>query len=46
MRPGALEKMMQSYFETLARYHIRATTKLLGHIDAISEEEYRRDCGL
>ncbi|NKI71287.1 damage-inducible protein DinB [Collimonas pratensis] len=37
---------MNSYFAALARYHIWATAKLLGHIDVISEEEYRRDCGL
>ncbi|PFH09559.1 putative damage-inducible protein DinB [Collimonas sp. PA-H2] len=37
---------MNSYFAALASYHLWATTKLLGHIDAISEEEYRRDCGL
>jgi uncharacterized damage-inducible protein DinB len=38
--------MMNNYFAALASYHSWATTKLLRHIDAISEEEYRRDCGL
>ena len=38
--------MMQAYFESLARYHVWATEKLLEQIAAISEEDYRRDCGL
>ncbi|MEO6918299.1 MAG: DinB family protein [Collimonas sp.] len=38
--------MMQHYFESLAGYHVWATAKLLAHVDAIGETEYRRDCGL
>ncbi len=35
-----------AYFATLARYHVWATRKLFGHIDALPEADYRRDCGL
>jgi len=37
---------MKSYFMTLARYNGWATRKLYEHIDAVSEDEYRRDVGL
>ncbi|PUA17972.1 DinB family protein [Glaciimonas sp. PCH181] len=37
---------MQRHFELLARYHLWATEKILSHIASISEDDYRRDCGL
>jgi uncharacterized damage-inducible protein DinB len=37
---------MRAYFQDLVRYHAWATRKLYDHIDALSEEEYRRDAGL
>jgi len=37
---------LRDYFRTLARYHVWATRKLAGHIDALSEADYRRDVGL
>jgi uncharacterized damage-inducible protein DinB len=37
---------LRDYFRTLARYHLWATRKLAGHIDALSEADYRRDAGL
>ena len=37
---------MTSYFATLARYNSWATRKLYRHIDALSDDEYRRDAGL
>ena len=39
MNPG-------SYFATLARYNLWATRKLYEHVDALSDDEYRRDAGL
>ncbi len=37
---------MRPYFTTLARYNGWATRKLYQHVDALSEDEYRRDVGL
>jgi uncharacterized damage-inducible protein DinB len=38
---------LKSYFLNLARYNLWATHKLLQeHVAALSEDEYRRDCGL
>ena len=37
---------MKSYFMTMARYNGWATRKLYEHIDALSDDEYRRDAGL
>jgi uncharacterized damage-inducible protein DinB len=37
---------MRHYFCTLARYNVWATRKLFEHVDALSDEEYRRDAGL
>jgi uncharacterized damage-inducible protein DinB len=37
---------MKSYFMTLVRYSGWATRKLYQHVDALSEDEYRRDAGL
>ena len=37
---------MKDYFATLARYNVWATRKLFEHIDALTEDEYRRDVGL
>ena len=37
---------MKHYFATLARYNVWATRKLYEHIDALPEEDYRRDAGL
>lgn len=37
---------MNDYFASLARYNLWATRKLYTHIDALSEEDYRRDVGL
>ncbi|MGC8701384.1 MAG: DinB family protein [Thiomonas sp.] len=36
-----------AYFQTLARYHLWATRRLLAeHIAPLPEADYRRDCGL
>jgi uncharacterized damage-inducible protein DinB len=35
-----------SYFVTLARYNAWATGRLYEHVDALGEDEYRRDAGL
>jgi uncharacterized damage-inducible protein DinB len=37
---------MKDYFTTLVRYHGWATRKLYEHVDALSDDEYRRDAGL
>ena len=37
---------LQSYFQTLARYGEWATRRLLEHVDALPEFDYRRDTGL
>ena len=37
---------MNDYFATLARYNVWATQRLCGHVDALSDDEYRRDAGL
>lgn len=37
---------MKSHFTMLARYNLWATQKLYAHVDALSEDEYRRDAGL
>jgi uncharacterized damage-inducible protein DinB len=37
---------MQKYFETLARYHVWATDKLLTEVAQMSDAHYRQDCGL
>lgn len=37
---------MKDYFATLARYNVWATHKLFEHVDALPEDEYRRDVGL
>lgn len=37
----------RKHFATLARYNIWATRRLIdGHVAALTDEEYRRDCGL
>lgn len=36
----------RAYFRSLARYHIWATRKLYEHVDALSDDEYRRGAGL
>jgi uncharacterized damage-inducible protein DinB len=37
----------RSHFLTLARYNLWATERLVaGHVDALPDEVYRRDCGL
>jgi uncharacterized damage-inducible protein DinB len=36
----------RSYFLTLARYNVWATRRLYGHVDALTEEDYRRAAGL
>ncbi len=36
----------RAYFSMLARYNAWATRRLFEHVDALSEAEYRRDCGL
>jgi uncharacterized damage-inducible protein DinB len=36
----------RAHFAGLARYHLWATRKLVAHIDAMSEADYRRDSGL
>ena len=37
---------LRSYFSTLARYGVWATRRLFEHVDALSEDDYRRDAGL
>lgn len=37
---------MNAYFATLARYNVWATQRLFEHVDALSDDEYRRDVGL
>lgn len=37
---------MKDYFLTLARYNVWATRKLFTHVDALSDDDYRRDAGL
>ena len=37
---------MKHYFSTLARYNVWATRKLFEHVDALSDDDYRRDVGL
>ena len=37
---------MKSHFSMLARYNLWATARLFAHVDALSEDEYRRDVGL
>ena len=37
---------MKSHFTMLARYNVWATQKLYAHVDALSEDDYRRDAGL
>jgi uncharacterized damage-inducible protein DinB len=34
------------HFTTLARYNLWATRKLYEHVDALAEDDYRRDAGL
>ncbi len=36
----------QAHFLMLARYNAWATRKLFEHVDALSEVDYRRECGL
>ena len=35
-----------AYFSTLARYNAWATRRLFEHVDALSEHDYRGECGL
>ena len=35
-----------AYFSTLARYNVWSLRRLYGHVDALSEDHYRRDAGL
>jgi uncharacterized damage-inducible protein DinB len=37
---------MNDYFATLARYNVWATRRLLEHVDALPEADYRSDAGL
>jgi uncharacterized damage-inducible protein DinB len=37
---------MKSHFMMLARYNVWATQKLFEHVDALPEDDYRRDAGL
>ena len=34
------------HFDTLARYHVWATVRLFEHVDALPDDDYRRDAGL
>jgi uncharacterized damage-inducible protein DinB len=36
----------RAYFQTLARYNAWATRRLCEHVDALGENDYRRDAGL
>ena len=40
------ETGVKAYFTTLARYNVWATRKLFEHVDALPEDQYRRDVGL
>ena len=37
---------MLDYFQTMARYHVWATDRMLGHIAGMTEHDYRADAGL
>jgi uncharacterized damage-inducible protein DinB len=37
---------MNDHFTLMARYNLWATRRLLGHVAALSEDDYRRDAGL
>lgn len=37
---------MQEYFQTMARYHVWATDRILGHVAQMTENDYRADAGL
>lgn len=37
---------MQAHLLMLSRYHLWATTRLFEHVDALPEDDYRRDAGL
>lgn len=37
---------MKAYFSTLARYNLWATRTLHEYVDALTDADYRRDCGL
>ncbi len=36
----------RAHFLTLARYNVWATRRLFEHVDALPQDDYRRDCGL
>jgi uncharacterized damage-inducible protein DinB len=36
----------RAHFADLARYHVWATRRLFDHVDALQEDDYRRECGL
>ena len=45
--PSGTEGMNPTpYFTTLARYNVWATRALFEHVDALPEDDYRRECGL
>jgi uncharacterized damage-inducible protein DinB len=37
---------LHAYFDALARYNLWAVRKLYDHVDALTEDDYRRDAGL
>lgn len=46
MNAPAAASTWQAYFTTLARYNVWATERLYEHVDALPDNEYRRDVGL
>ena len=43
---AAIRLVALPHFATLARYNVWATQRLCAHVDALSDDEYRRDAGL
>ena len=43
---GAAGRAMRDYILVLARYNVWATRRLFEQVDALSDDEYRRDVGL
>jgi uncharacterized damage-inducible protein DinB len=41
-----MDRSLHNHLATLARYNLWATGRLLGHVDALPEADYRRDAGL
>jgi uncharacterized damage-inducible protein DinB len=46
MRKALDDSPLRTQFATLARYNLWATTRLMAHVDVLSETDYRADAGL